>query len=127
MRGPARFFDARIAVAQWQVKPVANNGAPVSAPLLRFASEDMLVYSHVSEFIMTVEPQKYWVIASDVADRDGIGVEFYVDGDLVLEIFRDDTKKAREVTLYRKDVPLEYLEESIAKFKKENSWEFLEY
>jgi len=46
------------------------------------------------------------VVASDVNTRDGIGVEIYIGDELVLEIFRDDTKKSRDVTLYKIDVPL---------------------
>lgn len=87
---------------------------------------DMLADLQVPEFAMAVERTKHWLIASDVADRDGIGVELYVNGNLVVEIFRDDTKKTREVTLYEKDVPLEYVEEAISKFKTEIPWEFLD-
>lgn len=65
-----------------------------------------------------------WTIASDVGDRDGIGIELEIDGEMVLEIFRDDTKKTREVTLFRKDVPLTLVEEAIAMFKKEIPWGF---
>ena len=43
-----------------------------------------------------------YTIASDVGDRDGIGVEFYCHGKMIMEIFRDDTKRTREVTLYKK-------------------------
>lgn len=64
------------------------------------------------------------VIASDVSDRDGIGIEVSLDEEIILEIFRDDTKKKREVTLYKKDIELELIEESIEKFKKEIPWEF---
>lgn len=64
------------------------------------------------------------VVASDVGDRDGIGVEVYLNDELILEIFRDDTKKKREITLYQKDLDLELIEESIEKFKKEIPWEF---
>ncbi|MCU7797492.1 MAG: hypothetical protein KZQ75_10210 [Candidatus Thiodiazotropha sp. (ex Myrtea spinifera)] len=64
------------------------------------------------------------VIASDVGDRDGIGIEVSLNEDLILEIFRDDTKKTREVTLYKKELPLELIEESIEKFKKEIPWEY---
>jgi len=64
------------------------------------------------------------VIASDVSDRDGIGIEVSLNDELVLEIFRDDTKKKREVTLYKKDLQLELIEESIEKFKKDIPWEF---
>lgn len=73
---------------------------------------------------MAVEPKKSWIVASDVGSRDGIGIELVIDDVLVLEIFRDDTKKAREVTLHQKDLPLELLEESIAMFKREIPWEF---
>lgn len=67
------------------------------------------------------------VIASDVSSRDGIGVEISFDNELILEIFRNDKKKSRELTLYKKDVPLEIVEEAIAIFKKEIPWDFIEY
>ena len=67
------------------------------------------------------------MIASDVSDRDGIGVEIYLGDELVMEVFRDDTKKAREVTLYQRDVPLEMVKESIPIFKKEIPWDFIDY
>lgn len=68
-----------------------------------------------------------WTIASDVGDRDGIGIELEIDGEMVLEIFRDDTKKTREVTLFRKDVPLALIEDAIAMFKKEIPWGFQDW
>ena len=67
-----------------------------------------------------------FTIASDVAARDGIGIEIYVSDELVLEIFRDDSKKMREVTLHQKDVPLEVIENSISLFKEKIAWEFVE-
>ena len=67
------------------------------------------------------------VIASDVSGRDGIGVEIYIREELMLEIFRDDTKKSREVTLYKQDVPLTVVEEAIAIFKREIPWDFIGY
>jgi len=75
---------------------------------------------------MTVEPKKSWTVASDVSSRDGIGIELSINDELVLEIFRDDTAKTREVTLYRKNVSLELLEESIATFKREIPWDFVD-
>ncbi|MER9597104.1 hypothetical protein [Mesorhizobium sp. M0244] len=75
---------------------------------------------------MAAAPKHSWIVASDVSDRDGIGVELLIEGDLVLEIFRDDTKRAREVTLYRADIPLELVEEAIARFKSEIPWDFLD-
>ena len=75
---------------------------------------------------MSIEFSKIesYVIASDVGDRDGIGVEVYSGKDMLLEVFRDDTKKTREVTLYRRDLDLELVEQAIALFKKEIQWDF---
>lgn len=67
------------------------------------------------------------VVASDVNTRDGIGVEIYRDNELVVEIFRDDTKRTREITIFKESVALELMEESIQIFKKEIPWEFIEY
>ena len=75
---------------------------------------------------MTDAQKKSWVVASDVGSRDGIGIELSLDDQIVLEIFRDDTKKTREVTFFQKEVPLALLEVSIEKFKKDIPWEFLD-
>jgi len=72
-------------------------------------------------------PKDRVIIASDVSDRDGIGVEIYRNDKLVIEIFRDDTKLTRTVTLFQQDISLELLEESIANFKKEIPWDFIDY
>ncbi len=72
-------------------------------------------------------PKDRVIIASDVSDRDGIGVEIYRDDKLVIEIFRDDTKRTRTVTLYQQDISLDLLEESIQTFKKEMPWDFIDY
>lgn len=72
-------------------------------------------------------PKDRVIIASDVNERDGIGVEIYRDDKLVIEIFRDDTKLTRTATLFQQDISLELLEESIATFKKEISWDFIDY
>lgn len=72
-------------------------------------------------------PKDRVIIASDVSDRDGIGVEIYRDDKLVIEIFRDDTKHTRTVTLFQQDIPLELIEESIQTFKKEIPWDFIDY
>jgi hypothetical protein len=65
-------------------------------------------------------------IVSDVYSRDGVGVEISLDDELVIEIFRDDTKKSRDVTLYVKDLPLEIVEASIAIFKEKIPYDFIE-
>jgi hypothetical protein len=66
------------------------------------------------------------IVASDVSgDRDGIGVEVYRNNKLVIEIFRDDAKMTRTVTVFDKETTLELLEESVEIFKKEIPWNFI--
>ncbi|EGQ7984314.1 hypothetical protein HJA60_004410 [Vibrio vulnificus] len=70
--------------------------------------------------------EKY-IVASDVGlGRDGIGIEVYSGNDMLMEVFRDDTKKTREVTRYKEELDLELVEQTIALFKKEIPWEFQE-
>jgi hypothetical protein len=64
------------------------------------------------------------VIASDVSIRDGVGIEVYFNNALTLEIFRDDSLKARKITTYTSEISLEFMEECIEKFKSEIAWEF---
>jgi hypothetical protein len=67
--------------------------------------------------------EKY-MIASDVVTRDGIGVEIYSGDEMILEVFRDDAKKKNEVTMYRRDLDLDLVEQAIALFRKEIPQEF---
>lgn len=90
------------------------------------ADQHGVMFTAMSRLRMSVQNLMV-VIASDVSSRDGIGVEISVDNELILEIFRDDTYKTRDLTLYKRDVPLEIVEESIAIFKKEIPWDFIEY
>ena len=67
-----------------------------------------------------------FVVASDVGSRDGIGFELYIDGEVVMEVFRDDTARTREVALFAEQIALEYVEECIERFRREGLWEFAE-
>ena len=73
------------------------------------------------------QQKDYTVIASEVHERDGIGVEIFRDDKLVVEIFRDDTKKTRTVNLFKENISLELLEECIQIFKKEIPWDFIDH
>ncbi len=66
-----------------------------------------------------------YVVFSDVSVRDGIGIEFYIDEVLVLEIFRDDAKKLKTISLYKEDFPLDKLKHYISVFDKEIPLEFI--
>ncbi len=67
------------------------------------------------------------IIVSDVSgERGGIGVEIYRDDKIIIEIFRDDTKRTRTVTFFQQDISLDLLEESIQTFKKEIPWNFID-
>jgi hypothetical protein len=67
------------------------------------------------------------IIASDVNDRDGIGIEVYKNDELILEIFRDDTLKIRTIKVFTTDVPLGVMEEAISEFKGKIDWSFIDY
>lgn len=59
-----------------------------------------------------------YIVASDVNPRDGIGLETYIDGSIVMEIFRDDTERRTYMALFSSDLDLDVLEASIEKFKE---------
>jgi hypothetical protein len=67
------------------------------------------------------------IIASDVNERDGIGVEIYRNDELIAEIFRDDTEKTRTIQIFKENISLELMEVCIQTFKKEIPWEFIDY
>ena len=72
-------------------------------------------------------PKDRTVIVSDINERDGMGIEIYRDNQLVIEIFRDDTKLTRTVAVFNKEIRLDLLEESIAIFRNEIPWDFIDY
>ena len=65
------------------------------------------------------------VVASDVSSRDGVGVEISYQGELVCEIFRDDTALTRTVWLASQTVSLEEMEGFIQIFRDNIDWDFL--
>lgn len=67
------------------------------------------------------------VIASDVCKRDGIGIEVYKNDKLVVEIFRDDTELSRKVTIYEKEIELDFLEKCIESFRENIPWDYIDY
>jgi len=74
---------------------------------------------------MTFNPSDYRVIiSSDVRDRDGIGVEIYRGDTLLVEIFRDDTRRTREVGVFAGPITLEEMEGFIQIFRESIPWDF---
>ncbi|HMG08843.1 MAG TPA: hypothetical protein VK609_10055 [Mucilaginibacter sp.] len=65
------------------------------------------------------------IIASDINNRDGVGVEIYKNGEMITEIFRDDTERSRTITLYKKEISLEVMEECIRVFRRDVPWDFI--
>lgn len=65
------------------------------------------------------------IVASDGSDRDGIGVELWVNDKCIAEVFRDDTDKTRTITLYEKEIEMELMEKCIEIFKNEIPWDFI--
>lgn len=86
------------------------------------------IFQPVASWGVTMKDENNrFVVASDVSDRDGIGVEIYCNDEIVLELFRDDSERSRMVTVFKENVPLDLIEESIEIFKREIPWEFIEY
>jgi len=76
---------------------------------------------------MSFNPADYRIlIASSIGDRDGIGIEFYRGDEFLMEIFRDDGRRTREITVSSQSIPLAEMEGFIQIFKKEIPWEFSE-
>ena len=75
---------------------------------------------------MEIKPDRV-EIASDVNKRDGIGIEFYRNNEMIVGIFRGDTEKKRTITVFKENISLELMEESIQTFKKEIPWDFIKY
>ncbi|MBB5865537.1 hypothetical protein [Xanthomonas sp. 3058] len=67
-----------------------------------------------------------YIVASDVNPRDGIGLETYIDGDLVMEIFRDDSERRTYMSLFSSKVDIAVLEASIAQFRARINSDYIE-
>ena len=76
---------------------------------------------------MTSDKKITYVVASDVNPRDGIGLETYINGDLVLEIFRDDSERRTYARLFHHSIDLGVLESSVAEFKDRIDPNYIEY
>lgn len=68
-----------------------------------------------------------YIVASDVSPRDGIGLETYINGDLVMEIFRDDYERRIYMTMFARQIDFDVLEASIAKFKERIDPNYIEH
>lgn len=66
-----------------------------------------------------------YIVASDVNTRDGIGIEVWVDGELALELFRDNTKKTKTLTAFVEGISIETVEAALEAFKKKIPGEYL--
>lgn len=76
---------------------------------------------------MSPEREVCYVVASDVNPRDGIGLETYINGDLVMELFRDDSERRTYMTLFTRQLDFDVLEASIANFKERIDPNYIEY
>lgn len=65
-------------------------------------------------------------VASEVLERDGIGIILYKNEKEIVEIFRDDTEKTRSVSIFTESVTLDEMTSAIESFKKEIPWSYQE-
>lgn len=59
------------------------------------------------------------IIASDVNERDAIGIEVWSNEQLLIEVFRDDVNEEYTISVYEEDLSLSLVEEAIKRFKQE--------
>lgn len=59
------------------------------------------------------------IIFTDTLNRDGIGIELYINDIMILEIFRDDSTNQKYINLFQKDVSLDLIEECISVFNRD--------
>ena len=59
------------------------------------------------------------IIFTDTLNRDGIGIELYINDIMILEIFRDDSTNQKYINLLQKDVSLDLIEECISIFNRD--------
>lgn len=59
------------------------------------------------------------IIFTDTLNRDGIGIELYINDIMILEIFRDDSANQKYINLFQKDVSLDIIEECISIFNRD--------
>ncbi|HMQ10434.1 MAG TPA: hypothetical protein PKC21_02565 [Oligoflexia bacterium] len=77
---------------------------------------------------MKIRDKEYKIIvASDVSERDGIGIEFWDGQQMILEIFRDDSKKSKDISIYSDTVSLELVEKAIEVFKDQIPQDYIDY
>jgi len=77
---------------------------------------------------MSFDKSEYQVVvASDVCTRDGVGIEISRNGEMLCEIFRDDTDLNRTVSVFKETISLEEMEGFIEIFKEKIDWEFIDY
>jgi hypothetical protein len=76
---------------------------------------------------MNSERKVTYIVASYVNPRDGVGLETYINGDLVMEIFRDDSERRTYVAPFAKRIDLDVLEASIREFKERIDLSYIEY
>ena len=76
---------------------------------------------------MSFKEEIRYVVASEVNPRDGIGLETYINEDLVMEIFRDDSERRTYMTLFSRRVDFDVIEASIATFKERIDLNYIDY
>lgn len=74
----------------------------------------------MSEIVYRIE------VASDIHNRDGIGITLYKNEKEIIEVFRDDSDKTRSISIFTESVSLDEMTNAIESFKKEITWSYQE-
>lgn len=67
------------------------------------------------------------LVASDVNERDGFGIEVWYKKELIIEIFRDDSELTKTITIFKNELPLDFVEDCIKAFKEKKLEDYIDY
>ncbi len=65
---------------------------------------------------------EYQIVSNAI--NDSFGIEFYLKGKLILDIYRVDSNKTKNMRMYEDEVALDLIEECIEIFRREIAQEF---
>jgi hypothetical protein len=65
---------------------------------------------------MTFLAMEYQIVSNSI--NDSFGIEFYLKGKLILDIYRVDSAKTKNMRMYEDEVSLDLIEECIEIFRR---------
>ena len=71
---------------------------------------------------MTFIAMEYQIVSNSI--NDSFGIECYLNGKLILDIYRVDSDKTKNIRMYEDEVALDLIEQCIEIFRRKIDQEF---